>query len=377
MRKGGGIPSQRIDMKRFLIFSLLAICIGASVFAQSDLQPVAIVRLTKSEPITVKQLKTEIEKLAWHDLAPRLNRIPTAVEVSQAAQGLSLEQRKQVLDAMINERLALQAAERDKLTVTDNELNQQIQQLKAQMAQGIGRQPTEDEFAQAIKNETGQDYPAFRDQLKRQATVQKYLMSKKQNMFTDIKEPTDAEIANFYNLSKAQFVRPDTVRFSMIQVPYGPDAASKTKAKGLADSLNRDIGSNASKFDEAVIKGQTPNSGYMAGDGGYLPRNLQAQQVAGIDFINTAFSLKQGEVSKVIEGIQGYQIIKITETYSQKSLELDDIVQPGSRVTVKQYIASNLYQQRQQDVLAKATQELVTELRAGNSFQIMDANLNW
>ena len=364
-------------MKRFLIFSLLVICTGVSVFAQSDLQPVAIVRLTKTEPITVKQLKTEIEKLAWHDLAPRLNRIPTAAEISQAVQSVNADQRKQVLDAMINERLALQAAERDKITVTDNELNQQIQQLKTQMAQSIGRQPTEDEFAQAIKNESGMDYPAFRDQLRRQAIVQKYLMSKKQSMFSDIKDPTDDEIANFYNLSKAQFVRPDTVRFSMIQVPYGPDAASKTKAKGLADSLSRDIGSNASKFDEAVIKGQAPNSGYMAGDGGYLPRNLQAQQVAGLDFINTAFSLKQGEVSKVIEGIQGYQIIKITETYSQKSLELDDIVQPGSRVTVKQYIASNLLQQRQQDVLAKATQELVTELRAGNSFQIMDANLNW
>jgi len=126
-----------------------------------------------------------------------------------------------------------------------------------------------------------------------------------------------------------------------------------------------------------VIRGQAPNSGYQAGDGGYLPRNMQAQQAAGMDFINTAFSLKQGEVSKIIDGVQGYQIIKITETYSQKSLELDDIVQPGSRATVRQYIGQNLLQQKQQEVLAKATAELVTELRAGNSFQIMEANLNW
>ena len=364
-------------MKRFLILFLLAILTGVTVFAQSDLQPVAIVRLTKSEPITVKQLKGELEKMAWQNLAPTLRRVPTAAEVNRAAQNATVADRRQILDMMINERLALQAAERDRLTITDTELNQQIQQLKTQMAQTIGRQPSEDEFAQAIKNETGQDYPVFREQLKRQATVQKYLMSKKENQFRSIQEPTEADIVNYYNLSKAQFIRPDTVRFSMIQVPYGADAAAKTKAKELADRLMREIGTSASKFDEAVMKGQAPNSGYQAGDGGYLPRNVQAQQAAGAEFINTAFSLKQGEVSKLIEGIQGYQIIKITETYAQKSLELDDIVQPGSRATVRQFIGQNLFQQRQQETLARATNELVTELRTGNPFQIMEANLNW
>jgi len=364
-------------MKRLPILFLLVIFTAVSVFAQSDLQSVAIVRLTRSEPITVKQLRTEIERLAWQDLAPRLNRLPTTAEITRAAQGLNLEQRKQVLDAMINERLALQAAERDKITLTDNELNQQITQLRTQMAQTIGRQPTEDEFAQAIKNETGLDMPAFREQIKRQGIIQRYLMSKKESQFKSVLEPTEAEIINHYNLSKTQFIRPDTVRFSMIQVAYGPDALSKTRAKDLAERLNREIGANPSKFDEAVMKSQTPNSGYMAGDGGYLPRNMQAQQVAGMDFLNTAFSLKQGEVSKLIEGVQGYQIIKITETYPQKSLELDDIIQPGSRTTVRQYISQNIYQQLQQEVLAKASQELITELRAGNPFQIMESNLNW
>jgi parvulin-like peptidyl-prolyl isomerase len=364
-------------MKRILAFFMLTIFTGAMVFAQSDLQPVAIIRLTKSEPITVKQLKAEVEKLAWQQMAQQLRRIPTPVEVTKAAQTLSAEQKRQVLEMMINERLAIQAAERDKITITENELNQQLQQLKTQMSQTIGRQPTEEEFATAIKNETGMDLPAFRDQLRKQAIVQKYLMSKKENDFKNIQQPTEADISNYYSLSKAQFIRPDTVRFSMIQVPYGPDTASKAKAKELADKLTREIASNAARFDEAVMKGQTPNSGYQAGDGGYLPRNVQAQQAAGTEFINAAFALKQGEVSKLIEGIQGYQIIKITETYAQKALELDDIVQPGSRVTVRQFIGSNLLQERQQTALAKATQDLVNELRAGSPYQVMDANLNW
>jgi len=364
-------------MKRYMIFFILAICMGAMSFAQEDLQPVAIVNLTKSEPITVKQLKTELEKLAWPTLIKRLGRIPTTAEVNREVQNFTSSQRKRVLDMMINEKLALQAAERDRIAVTDNELNQRVTDLKTQMAQAIGRQPTDDELAEAIKKETGQDFPAFRESVRRQLIVQKYLVSKKPDLFSSLKVPTDAEIVNFYNLSKSQYVRPDTIRFIMIQVPYGPDSASKSKAKELVDRLNRDIGLNPSKFDEAVVKGQFPNSGYQAGDAGYLPRNELAHQRAGEDFINTAFALRQGEVSKVIDGIQGYLIIKITETYSQKALELDDIAELGTRRTVRQYIGESMMLQRQQDIHDRAMQELVGELRKWGTFQIMHNNLNY
>jgi len=364
-------------MKRYFILFILAVFSTMIAVAQADLQPVALVNLTKSEPITVKQLKTEIEKYAWQSLVARLGRIPTAAEINREVQNCSLDTKRQVLEVLINDKLAMQAAERDKITVTDNEVNQQITQLKAQMAQTIGRQPTDEEFATAIKNETGQDLPAFRDTLKRQGIVQKYLLSKKQNLFASMKQPTDQEVVNVYNLSKAQFVRPEMVRFSMIQVPYGADTASKNKAKELADRLIRDIGSDPSKFDEAVIRGQAPNSGYQAGDGGYVPRNAEAQQAAGANFMNAAFSLRQGEVSKLIEGVGGYQIIKITESLPQKALELDEITAPGSRVTVRQYIAANLLNQVQQETLDRASRELITELRAGNPFRIMENNLNW
>jgi parvulin-like peptidyl-prolyl isomerase len=349
----------KMKMKRiygFFIFGFVAAAVG---FAQSDLQPAAIVRLTKSEPITVKQYRTEVERY----------------EI-QAGRALNDSERRQILDVMINERLAMQAAERDKITITDNEVNQQIQTLKDQMRQSIGRAPTDAEFGTAIRNETGMELPAFREQLKRQLLVQKYLMEKKKDSFSGLKTPTNEEIQNTYNLMKSQLVRPETVRFSMIQVSF-TDAISKVKAKELADKLVKEIGGDAAKFDEAVIKGQVPNSGYQAGDGGYLPRNPQAQQLVGTEFLNTAFTLKQGEVSRLMENTSAYQIIKITETYGQKNLELDDIFQLGTRTTVRDYIGNGLLQERQQALIQQASQELVTELRAGNSYQIMENNLSW
>ena len=349
-------------MKRTLLLGIFISFLAGLGFAQTDLQTVAVVNLIRSEPITVRQLRTEVERME-----------------QAAGRTLNQTERRQVLDVIINERLAVQAAERDRVTVTDNEVNQQIQQMRVSMAQMLGRQPTEAEFNQALREESGMDLPAFREQLKRQMTTQKYLMSKKENLFSAIKIPTEEEIRSTFSLARAQFVRPETVRFSMIQIPFGSDAASRTRARDLGNSLIREIGSNSSKFDEVVARGQAPNSGYEAGDGGFLPRNLEAQAVVGQEFINIAFSLKQGEISRLIEGVPGtgYQIIKITETYSMRNLELNDILQLGTSMTVRDYIGSVLLQERQQIVLAQATEELITELRRGNPFRVMDNNLNW
>ena len=347
-------------MKRFAFLLVFFLYFTGFSFSQADLQPAAIVNLIRSEPITVKQFRTEVEKME-----------------KAVGQTLNSSQRREVLDAMINERLVLQAAERDKISVTNNELNKQIDELKTQMVQLLGRPPTDAEFATAIKNQTGLDMPAFREQMRRGLVLQKYIMTKKQSQFDNIKPPTSKEIVDMYNLTKAQFVRPDTVRFSMIQVSYGNDNASKTKAKTLIDQLAREIGSNPSKFDDVVLRGQAPNAGFMAGDGSYLPRNMEAAQIVGQDFINVAFGLKQCEVSKVIEGRPGYQIIKITETYAQKNLELDDIFQPGSRMTVREYIGNILAQEKQGEAVTKATEEIFNELSVGKPFQIFERNLSW
>ena len=343
-------------MKRNVLLMLFVLIAAALVSAQTDLQPAALVKLTKTEPITVKQLKAEVQKIE-----------------AQTGKKLTNDERKQVLDVMINERLALQAAERDKVTVSDAEINQQLQQARSAMAQSIGRQPTDAEFESAIKQQTGMDLASYKDQLKRLSTVQKYLMTKKQDILQSIKKPSEAEIKNFYDLNKAKLVRPDTVRFSMIFIPYGNDAAAKAKAKELADKLVKDIGTSPSKFDEAALRGQSATAGYQAGDGGYLPKTAEAQSIVGPEFMTVAFSLKQGEVSRLIENSKGYQIIKITETYGQKTLDLDDIYQLGSKVTVHDYIENLLYQQNQQAAFDRASKELVDELRAGGkSFQIFE-----
>jgi len=346
-------------MKR-ITFVFLAIFTALPGFSQSALQSVATVNLTKTEAITVRQLRTEVERME-----------------KAAGKTLTKAERLQVLDVMINEKLVIQAAERDKIMVTENEVNQQIDQLKNALAQQLGRKPTDAEYAQAVMNESGLDANAFKEQLRKQLILQKYLMAKKGDLINSIKMPTDQEIQNEYLLLKNELVRPDTIRCTMIQVAYGADAASRSKAKTLADSLVKEINNDPAKFDEVAQRSLSPNSGYQAGDAGYLPRNQEARKLVGQAFIDAAFNLKQGQVSKLIEGQQGYQIIKVTENYASKQLELNDILQLGTRVTVRDYIGQGLLNQRQQAALKQASEEIVKDLRSNKSFQIFEDRVNW
>ena len=345
-------------MKRIALLALLFVFCSFCGFAQTDLQPAAIVKLTKSEPITVKQFRTEVERME-----------------KLTSRTLTEAQKKEVLDAMIDERLVVQAADRDKITVSDSELNAQIQELKEMLGEQRGRPVTDMEFATVIKSEMGLDMPAYREQGRRQLLIQKYLLQTKKSLFDSIKEPTEAEIRDIFSLTKAQFVRPETVRFSFVQVPFGSD---RNKAKEMVERLHKEVGFNAAKFNEVALKAQLANSGYLGGDGGFLPRMMEAQDIVGAEFMNTAFSLKLEEVSKVMEGPMGYQFIKVTEAYSMKNLELDDLYRLGVPMTVKETIRRTILQDKQQAVLAQATEELRTELRAGGkSFEIFNKNLGW
>ena len=346
-------------MKRIIIV-ILGLLAAVSAFSQAGLQTAAIVNLIRSEPITVGQLRTEVERME-----------------KSAGRSLTQSERQQVLDVLINERLVLQAAERDRVIVTDNEINQHFQELRNMLAQNIGRQPNDAEFAQAVRNEFGMEVQAYRDQARKQMIAQKYLMAKKGSLIESVKQPTEAEIVAEYNLLRRELVRPETVRFSMIQVPYGSDAASRTKARELADRLIREIGSNPSKFDEVATRHVAPNSGYLAGDAGFLPRNQEARNLVGQNLMNAVFSLRQGQVSSLIEGVQGFHIIKVTENYEQKNLELDDILQLGSNLTVRNYIGQVMFNQRQQEIINRATEEIISELRTSRTFQVIESNLRW
>jgi hypothetical protein len=393
---------------------------------QLDLQTVAKVTLTKSEYVFVKQLRLEVERRS------KLQEIPA--QVSPA------ELRRMVLDAMIAERLVLQAAGRagivspnseleqriqmvrssvgrpltDKefqegieqqfgmsysafqtylhediirqkyieqyiiqkadeagvgASVTEAAINSEIQGLKDEMAAQAGRTPTDEEFNEFIKRQ-GMDITALRGQARRQLTAQNYLVALSGG------PPSEDDIRTFYNRNKAAFVRPDTISFDYIRVPLGSDAAARTAARTRAEELARKIGSSASVFNEESALVGTGNSGSAR----YIQLSAEdprIQQVFGLEFIDKAMPLGENAVSGVIEGRQGFFIIKVTSKFPQINLELDGIYRLGNPITVREVILSQLMQRAFANGAAVATNTLAEELRSEADVEIHEEFLIW
>ncbi|MDR2097635.1 MAG: SurA N-terminal domain-containing protein [Spirochaetaceae bacterium] len=330
--------------------------------AQNDLKTVATVSLTKTEPITVKMLKEQVKQVE-----------------AALGQPLNAAMRREVLDGMINEKLALQAAEKEKIIVTDAELNQQLNGLRAQMAQILGRNPTDAEFNNALKQQTGMEPAAYREQARKLLTVQKYLLAKKQNVLSSIKDPTEADIVKEYDLNSSELIQPETLEFSAIVFPVANDA-ERNRKREEANKLLNEIGNSPENFDEKLQRGKAPNAGYNVAQRSILQKNAAGQQRAGQAFMDDAFALAQGKISKVLEipsgQARGFYIIKVTAKYPKKFLGLDDTHLVYGE-TVRAVLREAIMQKRQQEILEQAQRELVDELRKDNPYKIFEENLNY
>jgi hypothetical protein len=347
-------------MKRlFLIVSLCLSGVGM-VFAQNDAQTVAMVNLIRQEPITVRQLRTALAPLE-----------------QAAGRVLQVSERRQALDQLVGQRLIIQAAERDKMTVSPVEVDNA---LKNNLVSQLGRQPTDQEFAQALQ-QAGANAATLREEARKQLLMQKYVMTKKQAQIQAVNqyEPTEADITYSYLLYRRELIRLDTLGVTLISIPIGSDRA---KAKATADSLTREIGTSSAKFDEIALRGQSNDSlekvGYAARVA-YLERSAELDQQSGKQFVTTIFNLKQGEVSPQLETRDAFFFVKVNSVYEFKVLELNDPVSPANpRMTVREYVRQDLKGKEEQRVLEQALQELIADLkRERNAVTVFDQYLNW
>lgn len=338
-------------MKRFAI-ALFALFMSAAVFAQSDLQVLAVVKLNKNESITVKKLKTRVEMYE-----------------KQRGTALSVDDRKKVLDALIQEKLVLQAAQKAGVTLTDSAVEQMfLQQVSSQL---LGRTVTQSELEEVVKQETnlslddfmkqqiGMSVEEYKTYLKNQTIVQQYIMRQRENELKAV-AATDEEIRSFYELNKSSFVWTDMMKLFLVVVPKSNDGEA---ARVKADDLYKKLKEKKLSSNQITVESKKENSGFQSGEI-LIKKNQTSAQQLGISYTDliSLFSNEKDYISNVSEFDTHFQFYMIIKKYDAKLLGLSDVVQPDSTTTVYDYIRSSLGQQKVMQYFTIAAQEIAEGL---------------
>ena len=338
-------------MKRFAI-ALFALFMSAAVFAQSDLQVLAVVKLNKNESITVKKLKTRVEMYE-----------------KQRGTALSVDDRKKVLDALIQEKLVLQAAQKAGVTLTDSAVEQMfLQQVSSQL---LGRTVTQSELEEVVKQETnlslddfmkqqiGMSVEEYKTYLKNQTIVQQYIMRQRENELKAV-AATDEEIRSFYELNKSSFEWTDMMKLFLVVVPKSNDGEA---ARVKADDLYKKLKEKKLSSNQITVESKKEKSGFQSGEILINKDQTSAQQL-GISYTDliSLFSNEKDYISNVSEFDTHFQFYMIIKKYDAKLLGLSDVVQPDSTTTVYDYIRSSLGQQKVMQYFTIAAQEIAEGL---------------
>ena len=359
-------------MKKIIAVLSVLMLTSFAVFAQSDLQVLAVVKLTKNESITLKQLKTRCE----------------AYEKQMGGRTLTVDEKKQVLDTLIEERLIVQAAAKDGISIPDSYVDQYFAQY---MSQTLGVSVTEKDLDELFKKQgrslddvlieqTGMNKAEYKNQLKNTLLMQQYVVQKNQAEIQKV-AATDDEIRMAYESNKSSFVWNDMIKMLLVIVPKGnnPDAAKQK----TVDFLSK-YKSKALTAEQIAVQSQAENSGFQAGVG-LFPKTEAAAAGIGMTLQNLMFVFNQNEgyTSDVEETSEDFRFLSVIKKYDAKMLAIGDLVQPETTVTVYDYIRSSLTQQKQQIYVNNAANTVAKELHTAENVDMkktgaaLDKLLEW
>lgn len=351
-------------MKRLLLMIGLA-AVSLSAVAQIIDMPVAVVRLSETVNLGVRELNQQISVFSQQYM-------------QQYGRDLTAEEKQQILDAMVNDELLLQGAARAGIRATQEEITNYLELQRQQWSQLVGVALTAEQFQAQIERQTKSTWVEYVESITNELIKLKYVRQEKAGIFERVGTPTTTEIEQFYQEQATNFTNPAMIRFQHIYVDLrGRSEAERQEAREFMNSLYRDIHNGVSRFSDVVAR-SVDDPTYSAADFGYLLRNDAANQgLLGRAFVDTVFSLSTGDISEVLESNVALHIVSILDKRTPRILELDDPVLPGQNVTVRQQIQNLLASQKEQEALAAAIAELVQELRADAEITIFEQNLPW
>ncbi len=225
-----------------------------------------------------------------------------------------------IIDSLIVIKLLEKYAEENNITVTDEEVNQQITQI-------ITSYSSEQDFKNDLKA-NGIDQKFLESELKSQLLRNKII----DKVTADV-TVTDEEVKQYYDDNKnTLFLVPVSVKASHILVmfPWIKDSSVEESEEGRKEArekiemIEQKLEAGANFEDMARQYSDDETTAENGGDLGYISKGQMVEE-----FDNALFSLDVGEVSGIVETEYGYHIIKVydrKESYIQKFDEVEESI---------------------------------------------------
>ncbi|WP_416388764.1 peptidylprolyl isomerase [Intestinibacter bartlettii] len=233
--------------------------------------------------------------------------------------------KQEVISYMIDNEVVYQQAQKEKIKVTDDEVNQKYSQIEKML-------DTNQEYKKLL-DDAGVDEDYLKETIKKDLAVQKY----RENFEQDLKV-TDKEVEKYYKEHKDDFKEESVEAYHILVSTLDDnnkpvDDSKKEELKSKAESLLKEI-KNGGDFEKiAKENSDDKSSGKKGGYLGYFTKDSKNAQ-----FTKEAFKLEKGQVSNVFETPFGYEIVKVTNKKTeQKSLE-DSREEIVNRILADKYL---------------------------------------
>ena len=302
----------------FLIFSLLLIPLTG--WAADQPKPADAAAVVNGSVITQEALLFETQRVM--EQMARQGQVPDEAMMPQM--------RENVLNRMIEEELLYQDSQAKAIKVPEDRVNKELASIKE-------RFPSEKEYNDALAG-IGMSEDALAQKITRGVAIEELI---KTHVIQDITVSAE-ESRNFYDQNASMFEKPEQVKASHILIKTAEDATDdqKMEARKKIDDVRKkavageDFAALAKEYSEGP-------SNVRGGDLGYFSRGQMVKP-----FEDVAFSLKQGEISDVVETQFGYHIIIVTDhrpasvvDYETAKAQIEErLKQEKSLGQIRQYI---------------------------------------
>lgn len=211
--------------------------------------------------------------------------------------------RCEILEDLLLQKLMLNQAEMDSITVTDDQVEAELDRRIQYFVEQMGSQEKMEEYF-------GKSVTEIKDEVRR-AAKDNLLQEQVQAKIMENVAVTPSEVKAFFREMPQDSLPMIDATYEIVQIVKRPPVSldEKLQVKDRLYQIRKRILDGESSFSTmAVLYSEDPGSNTKGGELG-----LTGKGVFATEFENTAFNLRDGEISDVIETEFGFHIIQLIE----------------------------------------------------------------